>query len=111
MSEKKVKSIQSDLSYLDQDFLAKMDIYFWEREKLKEATEKRKAAGWIISEKEQYYINEDGRPIFLSEVNQRLLNTVERYRQEKNEFIDNLKANGAVLTGGSDYQVITSGLL
>ena len=97
-------SIVNDLIYLDKDFIAKMDLFFWEREKLKEATEKRKAGGWIISGKEQYYINEDGRPIFLSEVNRRLINTVEKYRQQKNDLIDEFFETGAVFTGGADYE-------
>jgi len=97
-------SIVNDLIYLDKEFLAKMDFFFWEREKLKEATEKRKAGGWIIDEKETYYINDEGRPVFLSDVNRRLINTVEKYRQQKNDLIDEFLETGAVFTGRADYE-------
>lgn len=97
-------SIVNDLIYLDKEFLAKMDLFFYEREKLKEAKEKRKAAGWIIDGKEPYYINDEGKPVFLSDVNRRLINTVEKYRQQKNDLIDEFFQTGAVFTGGADYE-------
>lgn len=97
-------SIVNDLIYLDKEFIAKMDLFFWEREKLKEAKEKRKAGGWITDGKEMYYINDEGKPVFLSDVNRRLINTVEKYRQQKNDLIDEFLETGAVFTGGADYE-------
>lgn len=105
MSKKhKIKEIQDDLSYRDQELLAKMDFFFWEKEQIKETTEERRNKGFIIDEDEEFYLDRNNKPVFLYEVNRRLLNTVERYRQEKNEDIENLKKNGAVLTGGSEYE-------
>ena len=105
--ESKIKSIQRDLSYLDKDFLAKMDLFFWEKEQIKETMyiDNIHKKGLPLSvNNEDFYVNNEGNFVTLSEVNRRLLNTVEQYRQDKNAKIDELKKNGAYLTGRSEYE-------
>lgn len=97
-------SIVNDLIYLDKDFIAKMELFFYEKMKMIEAKEKNPGLISVNGETEFYFDYSKNKPVTISEVNKRLINTVEKYRQQKNDLIDEFLETGAVFTGGADYE-------
>lgn len=96
--------IVNDLIYLDKEFIAKMELFFDEKLKILE-TKKYINRPFSVNGQKEFYFNQSTQEfVTIDKVNKRLINTVEKYRQQKNDLIDEFLETGAVFTGGADYE-------